>query len=679
MAIDTYIILPRRETHLFRSEPMTVETRTEESGASSAPLRDPLATAKVLVEIGELDEAEAEVVRILAESNDEHDARGLLGRIKHMKGELTQAFTCWAQVRAQRPESGGAQMRLNTMMQLAQDPERGAGEFLALGRTHLWRKPVQMLELEHVFQLFVRRQPEEARAACELLASKYSSSDPQLYKLAVLGQAWIAELSGDLDLARRILEDLGRERGFEEDVDRALALTRIYPQLRGAENLRKAVHVCEFLARTLRSFQQVCALGTLAALHRELGDLEEAARWDAEFLAAFQIKMYRVSLAEAIAVAARRYVPLDKLASMRFTHRRSPRQEASAGSAGRRRGLALALTGEPARAAEQFRRGGELLDLQYLADLTAIGGDGKAAVGLLLQALEREPGDARTIGRLLLEFDEHGDSGIREVFTQPAMGNRARDVLERLVREMPLRPVLWRQLAALHRISEDDDDAARCTARAQALAAADARRDRVVGRALSAAVYHFAGDAQGLIHEVWAERQPAAAGRGGHLTELLGSVKPELEQAVRNILVSVREYAQAKLPHQTDGLTDYNYSFKITKEDEPSSGVSAGLPIALAFLSVFLGRPLRQDIASSGAVVADAHDVVMVQAVGEVEHKVRGAYNRSLRMLILPEGNRGALEASLIIPRAVSDELVRYVSSLDEAVTLAFGPDIWVS
>ena len=168
---------------------------------------------------------------MLTEHPDVYDARGLLARIKHMKGELTQAFTCWAQVRAQRPESGGAQMRLNTMLQLAQDPERGAGEFLALGRTHLWKKPVQMLELERVFQLFARRLPEEARGACELLARKYHTSDRDLYKLAVLARAWIAELSGDLDGAREILEELGRERGFENDLDRALALTRIYPQL----------------------------------------------------------------------------------------------------------------------------------------------------------------------------------------------------------------------------------------------------------------------------------------------------------------------------------------------------------------------------------------------------------------------------------------------------------------
>ena len=94
---------------------------------------------------------------------------------------------------------------------------------------------------------------------------------------------------------------------------------------------------------------------------------------------------------------------------------------------------------------------------------------------------------------------------------------------------------------------------------------------------------------------------------------------------------------------------------------------------------MFLDRPLPQDIASSGVVVADAHDVLVVQPVGEVEHKVRGAYNRNLRLLLLPEGNRETLDGSLMIPPPVHNELVRFVGSFDEAVTLAFGAEIWVS
>src|SRR5262249_49947714 len=210
------------------------------------------------------------------------------------------------------------------------------------------------------------------------------------------------------------------------------------------------------------------------------------------------------------------------------------------------------------------------------------------------------------------------------------------------------------------------------------VAAAAERRARAAGRALSAAVYHFAGRAKGLVHEVWAARRPAPPGRGGFLDEILGGVTPELEQVVRNVFFSVREYARAKLPQQTAGFLDYNYSYKMTKEDEPSSGASAGLPSALAFLSVFLDRPLPQDIAASGELVADAHDVLVVRPVGEAEFKLHGTYNRDLRFLILPEGNRSTLAASSQVPQAVCTEAVRFVPDLDAAISLVFGPDIWL-
>jgi ATP-dependent Lon protease len=97
------------------------------------------------------------------------------------------------------------------------------------------------------------------------------------------------------------------------------------------------------------------------------------------------------------------------------------------------------------------------------------------------------------------------------------------------------------------------------------------------------------------------------------------------------------------------------------------------LPTALAFLSVFLQKPLPQDVASTGVVVTDAHDVLTVRLVGELEHKVDGAYHRNLRMILVPTGNRPILERSAIVPQAITEEIVRYVSDLDQAVGLMFG------
>jgi len=635
-------------------------------------VEETLGLANLLVDIGELDDAESEATRLLQQRPDDSEALSLLAKIKHIRGELSEAFALWAQERAGASE-GGAQMRLESLLQLVKDPERGTGEFLAVGQSHLWRKPAELLKLEEVFRLFAARRPDEARDACELLADKYRGKDPDLFKLAWLAKAWIAELSGDLAGSCAVLEQLGRERGFEGDVDRALALARVYEQLGDREHLEKAVNVCEYLARTLDPWESVTTLGRLAALHRALGQGEEAEGYEQRFLEAFQHRMHRLPLAEATAIAAHRYVPLDRLAAVRCTNAEPP-----ADPTPRQQALAMALLSDRTGAAELLRGAGELLDRKYLADLAFLEGDSESAARLYLATLAEDPGDRWVIRRLLDEAGRADAEPIVAYFLQPENGALAQAILEASLREAPLRSEYWRELAMLHEIRGRREEARRCGERARALAEAAERRAHTVGRALSAAVYHFAGRAKGLVHEVWAERRPVAPGRGGYLEEILGGVTPELERSVRNIFLSVREYARAKLPYQTAGLLDFTYSYKITKEDEPSHGASAGLPSALAFLSVFLDRPLPQDLASSGELIADAHDVLVVRPVGEAEFKLHGAYNRNLRALILPEGNRAALEASFRIPRAVREETARYVSDLDAAVSLVFGSDIWL-
>src|SRR5262245_26945299 len=113
-------------------------------------MNEQLGLAKLLVEIGELVDAESEITRWLQQRPDDAESLSLLAKIKHMRGELSEAFALWARERAMNPE-GGAQMRLESLLQLVKDPERGTGEFLAVGQSHLWRKPAELLKLEEVF------------------------------------------------------------------------------------------------------------------------------------------------------------------------------------------------------------------------------------------------------------------------------------------------------------------------------------------------------------------------------------------------------------------------------------------------------------------------------------------------------------------------------------------------
>ncbi len=627
-----------------------------------------LALPAVLVAVGDLDAAEAEIGRLLDARPDDLEALGLLAKVKHIRGELSEAFACWARAHAGAPQGEAARMRLMSLLQLATDPERGAGEFLALGRDHLWRKPTSFLELERVFQLFVKRQPDEARAAAAQVARAYRDRDPEMFKLAVLAEALVAERTGDLEGARRVLEDFGRERGYEGDLDRALALVRIYEQLGGEENLERAANICHFLERTLGPVAEFSNLGRLAAIYRALGREGEAREYEERFLAAFRRRMYRPELADLSAAGAERYIPLPHLAAVR------PSDTAVAAEWPlRQRALALALRGERQAARRLLTERFDVLDRKYLADLAAMEGDLETATQLFLGTLE-DAIDAEVVGWLL---DHATDGLVAAHFRNPAHAEAARAILDTALAERPLRPAPWRRHAALSRMLGELEEAERASARAAALEAARPRA--AVGRSLSAAVYHFVGEGKGLVHEVWAARRPAAQGGGGQLEEILGNLTAEMVAGVRNTFLSVREYARAKLPHQTARLGDFNYAYKVTKEDEPSGGLSAGLPSALAFLSAFLDRPLPQDVASSGVLVADAHDVLVVRPVGEADLKVRGAYNRDLRLLLLPEGNRADLQNSPLVPRAVSDELVRFVSNLDQAVSLVFGEEVWLS
>jgi tetratricopeptide (TPR) repeat protein len=633
-------------------------------------LDDQLRHASVLVELGELDDAEAEVERTLEEHPENLTALDLLAKIKHMRGELSEAIACWAQVHEKAPREQGALIHLSSLLQFARESERGPGTYVALGPFQFWRKPAALLELERAFRLFLEHRPDEARQRCEEIARKYRATDVDVYKLAVLANAWIAELAGDLDAARGILESLGKDRGFETDSDRVLALARLYERIGKKDLLEKAVNVYQHFER---SYEKVSVLGHLASLCRLLGRTDEAARYEKRFLELFRRRMHRPSLGDVVRAAARLYFPLGELSAIRFPDGDEPAPELP-----RERAIALALDGDRRGAAELLKTDEDALSLKYRGDIAALEGSAEEAVSLRLASLQKSPEDLRVAGLLLEQHGREPSRAVAQYFTRPEMARRTLERLDAALHAAPLRPSLWRQMGVFHAISGRASDAERCAKRAAALEDAAERAHHPVGRVLAAAVYHLSGKPRGLVHEVWAARRPAERGRGGFLEEILGNLTPEMTQAVRNTFLSVREYARAKWPERTRDILDYGYTYKVTKEDEPSGGLSAGLPSALAFLSVFLDKPVPQTIASTGALVADAHDVLVAKPIGEPEYKVRGAYNRNLAKILLPAGNRRELEGSALVPAAICREIVSFVSDLDEAVVHAFGRDVWL-
>jgi tetratricopeptide (TPR) repeat protein len=628
---------------------------TSHLSAFPPELEERLRYAKVLVELGDLSLAEMEVAEVLDASPEHLDALSLFAKLKHMRRQLSLAVACGAQLQSRRPGSGHqARMHLESMLHLAQDPTHGAGEFLAMGQFQLVQKPTAYLALEEAFRLYVARRPNEACATCRSVANRYRDRDPEVYKLAVLAESWIYELIGDLEVASGILEDLGS----------------LYEKAGTRDRLEAGVNICKYLEQ---HYEDTEVLGRLALLYRRLGDREAAAEYEKRHLSAYRRSRHRADLIDLVSVASARFVPIERLRRIRL-----PDASLPGGLDRREKALGAALQGDFEAARASFSGGQDLLDRKYhanLEDLLSANGS-RAAVDLYAGVLRDDPTDIHVIARVLDMQAQHPSPVLEELLRDPKVMAPVLEALESAVHTTPDDFRLWKRLATLFLIQRGESPQYRRFAdRADALERSSRERSRTIGRVLSAATYRFAGRIHGLIHEVWATREMASPGQGGILRrdDILGNVTDEMRGNIRSTFLAVREYAQAKFPHSTRDILEYNYGYKVTKEDEPSGGTSAGLPTALAFLSLFLQRPIPQDVASTGVVVTDAHDVLTVRLVGDVEYKVDGAYHRNLRTILVPTGNRPILERNSLVPREICDEIVRYVSDVDEAARLMFG------
>lgn len=516
-----------------------------------------------------------------------------------------------------------------------------------------------------------QNRPAEARAWCAELAARSRDHDRQIYKLGMIMSSWLAERSGDLVDARTLLERLGAERGFEQDFDRLLALVHVYDQLETPDAIEAAARICRHLLGELenRGLEKLSMLGRLAALERRAGRADVAAELDARFVDAIRRRMHRASLHDLVQVAAHEYLPIERLRAVQPADDRLPPDLSR-----RERALAGAVRGEVAQSRALLSEAGDWLDRCYLAELTAISGDDDRATELFLSTLQDRPYNLEVTGWLLDRHERSPSAAIARHWSKPHRLQRTLELLETNCTRTPQRPERWRWLATLHRLANRLDDAQRCSVRADALA-----RQEPIGRVLAAGVYHLGGKPKGLVHELWVHRTRAEPGRGGTLAadDIHGNITQELRAAIRNTFVAVREYARSKFPDLTADLDDYVYAYKLPKEDEPSGGLSAGLPSALAFLSAFLQRPIARTIASSGALICEAHDVITIGRIGEAEHKVKAAYHGNLRSLILPIANRVDLEQSTLVPLAITNDVVRYAADLDQAVRLAFGADVF--
>lgn len=107
---------------------------------------------------------------------------------------------------------------------------------------------------------------------------------------------------------------------------------------------------------------------------------------------------------------------------------------------------------------------------------------------------------------------------------------------------------------------------------------------------------------------------------------------------------------------------------------QKKDGPSAGLAMALAFVSLLTGLTIPTTTAMTGEITLRGN----VTPVGGVKEKVLGAHRAGIRRVLLPERNRRDVGVKEIGEEVWSSMEFVFVSTVEEALTELFGKD-WMS
>ncbi len=641
-----------------------------------------LLVARLLFHAGRVGEADRLLRPLIRADRDHRELLKIWAQIKHTQGQLTEAVHAFARLHAVEPQTDSVLGAIGEIHRCAQfatkrEPELDLVADSAIARMHRARS-----ELESAFRLAAAQKFTSAIKVCDAVADRHRAFDAQIYKLACLVKCILLESVGQLDRAIEALEYLGRTRGFELDNDRMITLAGAYERRGTHDDLGRAMKLFVHLFERTRSAEY---LSRMARLAERAGLKEEAAEFDRQFMTAFHEEQGELEIREILEAALLRWVPIATLREL--LHSEEPLDAPPGHDQDRKRAILLALRGEHRESESVWRtiisRGGvRPEDLKYLAELLEGNGDVKGAHKLLLAALsEEEVADGFVLGRLLADPERAPAENLRALFSDREKAEHTLEGLRHMAKGNQLSPESWSTLARFERLIGRDDDAERHTKKATALERVHSRSTPRIGHVQVAAIYEFKGKKHGLVHEIWANRYAVNSkdDEGGQLDEasIFGNVAHDMMRDIQNVFVAVRVFVQQKFPHLVEDLDRYRYVLKVTKDDEPSGGVSAGAAVALAFLSVFLQKSVPNHFAITGSLVADSSSEIRINRVADIDHKVLGTYHRKVPLLIAPAENRVDLELSHVVPRSFWESRVAFARNLTQVMKLVFGDDVW--
>jgi len=310
---------------------------------------------------------------------------------------------------------------------------------------------------------------------------------------------------------------------------------------------------------------------------------------------------------------------------------------------------------------------------KYFAEVCARNGDRPGASALYLAGLAQEAGaaDPEVLTQLLEAPDPSTEALLAQLFARKERAQATVTRLRARARAEASRPEPWRLTAGFVRTMGDQALADRLQLKAERL---EQHRDSAsIGKVKSVAAYSLAAHQYGFVHDIWVSR--CACPEGG--LSVLGNVADDMARDIDNVYESTRKYVQENFPHLAGALEAYRYTVKVSKDDRPSDGNSAGLALALAFLSRFLDLPMPQDVAFTGRLVVDSASRLRIAGVGAVDAKALGAYFAGMRSLFAPSETQGEVATSRLAPRDFWSGRVVYVADLDEVLDQVFGDSLW--
>jgi ATP-dependent Lon protease len=142
------------------------------------------------------------------------------------------------------------------------------------------------------------------------------------------------------------------------------------------------------------------------------------------------------------------------------------------------------------------------------------------------------------------------------------------------------------------------------------------------------------------------------------LTGSLGSVMKESAQAAMSY---IRSHAEAyDIPESF--FERHDIHIHIPAGAIPKDGTSAGVPIAVALLSMITGKPCRREAAMSGELTLTGR----ILPVGGIKEKLLAAHRAGVRTVVLPAKNDVDLQE---IPEEIKNALdIVRIEELSQAV-----------